>query len=189
MPEIAIASLENAHLVAGSEVGATVCSWLAVYTSSRHEKSVVRHFHERNIESFLPLYRKPHHWNNRSNVELELPLFPNYVFAHIAPQQRISLLGVPGVLGIVGGRTPSVIPDGEIEALRVGFAGRRFAPHPYLLEGERVRITRGAMAGMEGILLRQKNELRVVLTMALIQRSVVAEMDAGDVEPAFTRCA
>ena len=171
----------------GPERASMTGDWFAVYTSSRHEKSVVRHFDERDIESFLPLYRKRHHWNKRANVELELPLFPNYVFVRIAPQQRIPLLGIPGVLGLVGGRTPSVVADAEIEALRAGLMSRHFEPHPYLVEGERVRIRRGVMAGMEGILLRHKNELRVVLTIALIQRSVVAEVDAWDVEPVSTR--
>jgi transcription antitermination factor NusG len=187
LPEIAATCLENFHPSIVTERLTGVASWLAVYTSSRHEKSVVKHFEDRDIENFLPLYRKQHHWNKRAMVELELPLFPNYVFVHIPAQQRIPLLGIPGVLGIVGGRVPYVLPDAEIEALRAGLTCRRFEPHPYLIEGERVRIRSGVMAGMEGILLRHKNELRVVLTIALIQRSVVAEMDATDVEPVSTR--
>jgi transcription antitermination factor NusG len=157
-------------------------SWFAVYTSSRHEKCVVRHFAERNIESFLPLYAKKHDWQKRSSQWLELPLFPNYVFVHIQPPQRIPVLNVPGVLGIVGGREPSAVPDCEIGALRAGLACGTLEPHPYLAEGERVRIRAGAMAGIEGILVRRKNALRVVLTLDLIQRSVATEMDANNVE-------
>jgi len=162
-------------------------SWFAVYTSSRHEKCVARHFDERRIESFLPLYQREHRWKKRSSAQLELPLFPNYVFVHIGPQQRIPVLGVPGVLQIVGGRMPAALPDGEIEALRAGLALSSFQPHPYLVAGERVRIKTGAMAGVEGILLRRKNELRVVLAIDLIQRSVAVEIDAQDVEPAPNR--
>ena len=187
MQEIAAVPLNKIQPLIGSEWTTEGTSWFAVYTCSRHEKRVAKHFGERNIENFLPLYSRQHHWRKRSPVQLELPLFPNYVFVHIRPRQRIPILGVPGVLGIVGGRIPSALPDAEIEGLRVGLTFRRFEPHPYLVEGERVRIKAGAMAGMEGILLRRKNELRVVLTLALIQRSVVAEMDAQDVEPVFTR--
>ncbi len=183
MPQIAAVTLNHYQPPVVGEWTAKDASWFAVYTSSRHEKCVAKHFDERRIENFLALYQREHHWRKRSSVQLELPLFPNYVFVHIRPQQRIPVLGVPGVLGIVGGRMPSALPDGEIEALRAGLALSSFQPHPYLAAGERVRIKGGAMAGMEGILLRRKNELRVVLTIELIQRSVAVEMDAQDVAP------
>jgi transcription antitermination factor NusG len=158
--------------------------WYAVYTNSRHEKCVAKHFDQRYIESFLPLYQKLHHWTKRSSVRLDLPLFPNYVFVHIAPPQRTSVLAVQGVLAMVGrGHIASALPDAEIESLRAGLQLRRFEPHPYLVAGERVRIKTGAMEGMEGILLRKKNGLRVVLTLDLIERSVALEVDAQDVEP------
>ena len=158
--------------------------WYAVYTNSRHEKCVAKHFDQRHIESFLPLYQKLHHWTKHNNVRLDLPLFPNYVFVHIAPPQRTSVLAVQGVLGMVGrGHIASALPDAEIESLRTGLQLRRFEPHPYLVAGERVRIKAGAMEGMEGILLRKKNGLRVVLTLDLIERSVAVEVDAQDVEP------
>ena len=158
--------------------------WFAVYTNSRHEKCVAKHFAERQIESLLLLYQKLHHWRKRSSVRVDLPLFPNYVFVHIAPQERTSVLAVPGVLAMVGrGHIPSALPDAEIQSLRIGLEQRRFEPHPYLVVGERVRIKAGPMEGMEGILLRKKNELRVVLTLDLIKRSVAVEVDAQDVEP------
>ena len=187
MQQIADLTLKNYQPPAGGEWTAKDASWFAVYTSSRHEKCVAKHFDERRIERFLPLYQRVHRWRKRSSVQLELPLFPNYVFVHIGSQQRIPVLGVPGVLGIVGGRMPSPLPDGAIEALRAGLALRSLQPHPYLVAGERVRIQVGAMAGMEGILLRRKNELRVVLTIDLIQRSVAVEMDAQDVAPVPSR--
>jgi transcription antitermination factor NusG len=161
--------------------------WFAVYTSSRHEKCVVRHFTERHIESLLLLYQKVHHWTKRSRVSLDLPLFPNYVFVHIVPQQRSSVLAVPGVLGMVGrGHNPSALPDGEIQSLRLGLERGKFEPHPYLAAGERVRIKAGSMEGMEGILLRKKNELRVVLSLDLIKRSVAVEVDAENIEPVLS---
>lgn len=118
--------------------------WFAIYTNSRHEKSVAKQFAERRIESFLPLYRKVHHWTKHSRVTLELPLFPNYVFAHFAPQRRVPVLAVPGVLGIVGrGHISSALSDAEIESLRTGLELGKFEPHPYLVVGERVRIRAG----------------------------------------------
>ncbi len=59
----------------------------------------------------------------------------------------------------------------------------KIEPHPYLKVGERVRITTGSMAGVEGILVRKKNEFRFVLTLDAIMRSVAVEVDANDLEP------
>src|SRR5208337_4240769 len=89
---------------------------------------------------------------------------------------------------IVGrGHISSAVSDTEIESLRPVLERNKFEPYPYLVAGERVRIRTGSMEGMEGILVRKKNELRVVLSLALIQRSVAAEVDAEDVEPIVIR--
>lgn len=184
MQQLEIVRSEDALARVLDNVGTGSAKWFAVYTNSRHEKCVAKHFAERAIECYLPLYQKVHHWTKCRSVQLELPLFPNYVFVHTVPQQRCSVLAVPGVLGIVGpGHHPSSLPDDEIQSLRIGLERRRFEPYPYLMAGERVRIRAGSMEGMEGILLRKKNELRVVLSLDLIQRSVAVEVDAEDIEP------
>jgi transcription antitermination factor NusG len=172
----------------GGESEESHLRWFAVYTNSRHEKSVARHFGDRQIEHFLPLYPKKHQWAKRKSVTLELPLFPNYVFVRVPPGQRIRVLTVPGVLGMVGcGQVPSPLPEVEIAALQASVKLARCEPHRYLVAGERVRVRSGAMEGMEGILIRKKNELRLVLTLQLIQRSVAVELDCADVEPVVYR--
>lgn len=159
--------------------------WLAAYTNSRHEKVVARQCAERQIEAFLPLYSAVHRWKNRCQARIELPLFPNYVFIHIDPVQRVRVLEVPGVLSLVGfGSRPAELPDFEIEALRSGIGERRIEPHPYLAVGQRVVINGGPMMGMEGIFVRRKNNCRVVLSLDAIMRSVAVEVDADELEPA-----
>jgi transcription antitermination factor NusG len=160
-------------------------NWFAAYTHSHHEKRVASHFGERQIEAFLPLYAARHRWKNRCEVNLELPLFPNYVFVRIDPRKRVRVLEVPGVVSLVGfGRTLAPLPDFEIEALRSGLGQRKIEPHPYLVIGERVRIKAGPMMGMEGVLVRKKNNFRVVLALDVIMQSVAVEVDADDLEPA-----
>lgn len=164
-------------------------SWFAAYTNSHHEKRVAWYFGERQIESFLPLYSARHRWRNRCQMTIELPLFPNYVFVRIDPRERLRVLEVPGVLSLVGfGRILTPLPDFEIEALRSGLGQRRLEPHPYLVVGERVRIKAGPMTGMEGVLVRKKNNFRVVLALDAIMQCVAAEVDADDLEPA-PKCA
>ena len=160
-----------------------IANWFAAYTNSHHEKRVDSHFHERQIESFLPLYSARHRWTNGCDMNLDLPLFPNYVFVHIDPRERVRILEVPGVLSLVGfGRNLAPLPDFEIEALRSALGRRKIEPHAYLAIGERVRIKAGPMTGMEGVLLRKKNNCRVVLALDAIMRCVAVEVDADDLE-------
>jgi transcription antitermination factor NusG len=159
--------------------------WFAVYTTPRHEKHISEILTERQIETFLPLYQTNRQWQKSRPVVLDLPLFPTYVFVRIARQSRVAILGTPGVLSIVGSSKEAwPLPDFEIDALRSGLRERKIEPHPYLVVGERVRIMAGVMAGVEGVLVRKKNDLRVVLSLDTIMRSVAVEVNAGDIEPA-----
>ncbi|HEY1904224.1 MAG TPA: UpxY family transcription antiterminator [Terracidiphilus sp.] len=160
--------------------------WFAVYTVSRHEKRVAQHLTQREIEFFLPLYKAERKWNDGSRVTLDLPLFPGYLFVRIKRVERARVLDVPGALAVVGGsgREPVALPDEAIETLRDGLHRRRVEPHPLLTVGQRARIRSGALAGMEGVVLRMKNSFRVVLTIEHIQRSIAVEVDGNDLEPA-----
>src|SRR5690242_10261939 len=112
--------------------------WFAAYTTSRHEKAVAEHFAAREIESFLPLYRTQRMWKNGCRMDLQLPLFPNYVFVRIPPFRRVRVLEVPGVVSLVGAAgKPSPLPESEIEALRSSLPFVKCEPHPYLVIGER----------------------------------------------------
>jgi transcription antitermination factor NusG len=158
--------------------------WFAIYTAPRHEKRIAQHLDMRSIEYYLPLYRTRRQWKDGSRVTLDLPLFPGYIFVHIDRRERTPVLQVPGVLWIVGGtgRQLTPLPDAEIEALRSGLHLRHAEPHPLLTSGQIVRIRSGAMAGVEGIVIRKKTGLRVVLTVNLIMQSVAVEVDEHDLE-------
>ena len=163
-------------------------NWIAVYTTACHEKRVAQHFATRDIESFLPLYRSLRRWNNGCKVEVEQPLFPCYIFVRIGKGDRVRVLDVPGVLSLVGTKnTPAVLPEEEIESLRSGLQQRKLEPHPYLVVGERVRIKAGPLTGMEGVVVRKNNSLRVVITLDQIMQSVAVEVEADDLEAAQTR--
>jgi len=158
--------------------------WFAVYTTCRHEKRVAQHLGQRQIEHFLPLYRAQHRWKDGTRAALELPLFPGYVFVRIDPRVRVSVLEVPGVVSIIGTASrPAPLPDFEVEVLRAGLDPMRVEPHPLITIGQRVRIKNGALAGIEGIVVRRKGSLRVVLTLDLLMQSIAIEVDGDGVEP------
>jgi transcription antitermination factor NusG len=138
----------------------------------------------RRVQCFLPLFRNIHRWKNGCKVQVELPLFPGYLFVNIPRSERVRILCVPGVLSFVGPRgEPAQLPDVEIETLRSGLHLQKFEPYNNLIVGQKVRIKAGALMGLAGVLVRTANGFRVVLTVELIKQSVAVELDAADVEP------
>jgi transcription antitermination factor NusG len=159
--------------------------WFALYTTARHEKRVAQHLSQRKIECYLPLYRSERKWSDGSRVTLELPLFPGYLFIHIRRNERVNVLSVPGALAVVGGTggEPAALPDATIDTLRTGLQFARVHPHRLVTAGQRVRIRTGALAGLEGVVVRSKNSCRVVLTLEHIMQSYAVEVGVDDLEP------
>ncbi len=158
--------------------------WYAAYTRANHERRVADQLASRGVERFLPQYESVRKWKDR-RVRLQLPLFPGYVFVRLAPRDRLRVLQIPSVIRLVSfNGSPTPLPDEEIYILRAGLAQTVGAqPHPFLTVGRRVRIARGPFAGLEGILKRKKGNLRVIVSVELIQRSVAVDVDSPDVVP------
>jgi len=173
-------------LHSGSPCGENA-GWWAVYTKHQHEKVVAEIASQRKAEVFLPLYSTMRRWKTR-NVKLSLPLFPGYVFIRAQEDLRLKVLSVPGVFTIVTHGTKfALVSDLEIQTLRRAVEGpNHVGPYPYLRTGERVRITRGALQGVEGILVRQKSLCRVVISLEMLAHSAAVEVNAWDVAPVAT---
>jgi transcription antitermination factor NusG len=158
--------------------------WYAAHTRANHEKLVAEQLGRRVVEHFLPLYHSVRKWADRRK-RLEIPLFPGYIFVRLPYRERLRVLEIPSVARLVGfNNLPTRLPDAEMEALRNGLTGPlRAVPHPYLKAGRRVCIIRGPLEGCQGILLRNRGDLRVVLSVDLIMRSVAVEVGAEDIVP------
>jgi transcriptional antiterminator RfaH len=158
-------------------------SWFAVFTRSHHEKRVAQYYAERDIKHLLPLSRVERQWSHYRKVTIEMPLFPNYLFVNISRRERTRAIEVPGALSLVGQNcVPAPLPDVEIESLRESLKLQNCEPHPYLVLGSKVAINKGVLTGRVGVVLRNKNRCRVVLTIACIMRSFVVEVDAADLD-------
>jgi len=163
-------------------IGPMQPQWCATYLVARHEKKVAEQLRRRSVESFLPLYREVHYWNKRK-AEVDMPMFPSYIFVRIGPGDRLRVLEVPGVVQIVNfNGIPAYVPDPEIEALKAALQTRKCEPCEYLPVGKRVRVGSGALMGLEGQVIRQQSSSRIVVSMDFIQRSVSVELETSDLE-------
>ena len=159
-------------------------SWYALRVRSRFEKTVAAHLRGRGYQWFLPLYKCRRRWSDRYK-EIELPLFPGYVFCQLNPSNRFPVLSIPGVTYIVGvGRVPLPVDENEIAAIQ---AAVRLElprqPWPFLQIGQKVRVEDGPLCGIEGIVLRFGGHHRLVLSLILLQRSVAVQVEESWVQP------
>jgi transcription antitermination factor NusG len=160
--------------------------WYAVSTRSRQEKVAAKALEALGIAHFLPLQVQKRQWSDRVQT-IQAPLFPGYLFVHIDPwgSARVNVLKVPGVARFVGVNTgPLPVQNSEIDDVRrLVDCGVEMAPHPFLKQGDRVRVVSGALVGVEGILTRIGPRLRVVISIEVIHRSLAISVSQNDVEP------
>jgi transcription antitermination factor NusG len=159
--------------------------WYVAQTCSRHEKKVNEQLLHRHVETFLPLYTAIHNWKDRRK-KVDLPIFPGYLFVRIPLEERLRILELPGVVRFICSKgRPIPLSDDDIGALRNGLAKKvKAEPYPFLTVGQRVRVKSGPLEGMSGILIRKKQQYRVVLSLDPIGRSVAVEVDISDIESA-----
>jgi transcription antitermination factor NusG len=159
--------------------------WYAIRTRSNQERVAVDVLKGKGYEPYVPLYQVRRRRPDRS-VTVDLPLFPGYVFCRFNHGHRLPILTTPGVVSVVGfGSDPAPIPDEEIQAVRAALMfGLAAAPHPFLREGQRVRVTHGPMKGVEGIVVKMKADWRLVVSIQLLQRSVSVEFDSDHISVA-----
>ncbi len=166
------------------ETGNVGYPWYALRVRSRYEHTVAAHLQGRGFESLLPLYKCRRRWSDRFK-EIELPLFPGYVFCQFNSLNRLPILSIPGVVHVVGvGKTPLPIDESEIAAIQAAVKSRLPSqPWPFLKVGQRVRIEYGPLCGLEGILLDFRGSQRLVISVTLLQRSVAVQVDGAWVRP------
>jgi transcription antitermination factor NusG len=158
--------------------------WFALRVKPRRERVVASAAHLKGFEEFLPLYKCRHRWSDRSKT-LELPLFPGYVFCRLNEEDRFALLTIPGVVHLVSnGRVPMPIDDEEILAIQTAIgSGIPIEPWHFLEVGERVRLSGGPLAGLEGFLVQAHDQQCVVVGLTVLKRSIALEIERDWIQP------
>jgi len=164
--------------------------WFALQVRTRHESAIAGFLEAKGYEQFVPIYKLRKRWSDRVKVT-EAPLFPGYLFCRFDPQYRLPILKTPGVIQIVGcNRIPAPIDENEMQAIQTLVAsGLQAQPWPFLAVGDRVRIESGPLRGLDGIVVKLKENHRLVVSVSLLRRSVAVEIDSALVEPNSTASA
>lgn len=160
-------------------------AWYAIQTYAQNEKTAVAELQRRGITTFLPLRVEQHQWSDRRK-RIEVPLFPCYAFVQgvASAEFRQSVARTQRVIRLLGTNEPVPVPDAEIDSLRILVsANASSSPYAFLNVGQRVRIRGGCMDGLDGILVRNDGEDKLVVSINLIQRSVAVHVQGYDLEP------
>lgn len=160
--------------------------WYAVWTRSRQEKTAAAMLDTLGIQQYLPMNKELRQWSDRKHM-VEVPIFSGYLFVcmDLLKQRALQVLEVPGVVAFVRNHLgPLPIPHSQIEDIRTVLgAGVQCSSHSFIGEGERVRVVRGVLAGIEGHLVRNASRDRLIIAVETIQRSLALDISRQDVEP------
>lgn len=158
--------------------------WFALQVRVRAEAMVAEMLRGRNYECLLPTYSERRTYPHRTRT-VEVALFPGYVFCRFDPNRRLPVLSTPGVHHIVScGKAPQALEKAEIESLeKVVQSGALTKPWPYLQVGHRVRIAHGSLKGVDGLLIQERGEDRLIVSIHLLQRSVSVELERDAIRP------
>jgi len=160
--------------------------WFAIMVRANREKNATMVLESAGYKCFLPVNKFARQWSDRVK-ESERPLFPGYFFCRMNPLNRLPVLMTPGVIQIVGiGKTPIPVEEEEVTAIqRAAESGLSVVPWPYMQVGEIARIEHGPLRGLSGIVIKVKSDLKLVLSVNLLQRSVAVEIDCSWVSARF----
>jgi len=161
--------------------------WFAILARSGREKYATMLLENAGFECFLPISKSTRKWSDRMK-DVEVPLFPGYLFCRMNPNDRLPVLTTPGVIQIAGiGKMPIPVEEHEIAAVRqIEKSGLSAMPWPYLRVGNTARIEEGPLRGVTGIVVKIKSALKLVLSIELLQRSIAVEIDRNWISPSNT---
>ena len=160
------------------------CPWYAICVRSRFENVTSRALEKHGYSTYVPFYAISRHGSGRSKA-VKFPLFPGYIFCRIDLNACLPVLTAPGVRHIVGaGPQPRAIPDDQIHAIQaIAASGQSYEPCRYQTKGQRVRVISGPMRSVEGIVIHDKSQSRLIISIPLLQRSVAVDIDRFCLKP------
>lgn len=150
--------------------------WHALYVSSRTEKKISETLQARNIDAYVPIIKTMRQWSDRKKM-VELPLMNGYVFVKISPLENDKVLQTKGVVNFVRSEGKiAVIRELEIDRLKqlvdLGYQLEAEAINKTYKEGDKIKITSGALKGIEGYVVESKENRQIEVLLESIGQCI-----------------
>ena len=155
--------------------------WWVVHTRSRNEKALAHDLISKNISYFLPMSWKVSR-RSRRTVRSLLPLFSGYLFFCGQENQRVELLRTNRVANLIEVIDQQILLDELVQIDQALRAGAPLTPHKYIKTGQRCRVIAGPLIGLEGIAVKTKNAIRLVLQIDILGQASSVEIDIDMIE-------
>ena len=155
-------------------------NWIAVYTKSRHEQTVVNELNKKNIESYCPMFKERRQWSDRKKW-VHFPLFRSYVFANIEINENIYVLQTIGVNKIVKFQEKiSIIPDQVIDNMKnIIEGGYNIEQADYFIKGDEVCVVSGPLKGLDGVVLDLRGANKIIIKIEAIQQAFSVKISSN----------
>lgn len=160
--------------------------WLVAYVQSNREKKTFERLMSIGIESFLPLQEEIHQWSDRRK-KVQQVIIPMCVFVRVTYPERLQVLQLPSVnrfMVLRGESTPAKIPESQMERFKFMLDYSEQAVemcYEHLQPGERIRVIKGTLAGLEGELITIDGKSKVAVRIDILGTALV-EVPIGFVE-------
>jgi len=162
--------------------------WYAAYVASRQEKIACKLLFEKGTEAYLPLVKTMRQWSDRKKM-VEFPLLSGYLFVHIAPVEKETVLQTRGIVRFVRSEgKDAIIRSEEIDRLKqlieLGYHLEAFGIKRNYKEGEKVKITSGALKNIEGYVVENKEGRFIDVLLESIGQSIRVKLPEEILIPA-----
>lgn len=156
--------------------------WVVAYLRSRQEKSFARYILDYQIPFYLPQLVKITKRSGRTFTS-HLPLFSGYCFMRAGSAEQSQALRSHVVVNFLTPPDQASFDQELRQIWTLQQSNRKLIPHPYVAVGDPVVITDGVFAGCRGVVVREKNEERLVVSVSFIRQSVAVEIDREYIRP------
>jgi len=156
-------------------------NWWVAHTKSRNEKALAWQLQRKEINYFLPMSWKVYRQKGRTIRSL-LPLFTGYLFFCGNEEQRLEVLRTNRVANLILVKDQAQLVSDLLPIERLIAEGAPLKPHKYIAAGQRCRVIAGALAGTEGIVARDSNQLRLILQVDMLGQATSVEIDTDMIE-------
>ena len=157
--------------------------WYALHTRAHHEKKVKTRLTEKGITNYLPLKTVYRRWSDRYK-KVQEPLFSCYIFVKIALKNRLPVLQTNGTVNLVSfNGIPSPIPEDQINAIKTILERKQIIDYAdYFTPGKQVKVVQGPLKGLQGTLIENKNNNRLIISIDGIQQAISVEINPHDLQ-------